>query len=441
MIIRSKEHMQPAFRDKLLRSVLSEFLLDRPQREKLRSYYENRHPILDRSREKGLPNNCLAHGFARYITTMAAGYLLGKPVAYQSPGQEEALRLLLRAYEETDVSSQDAELARMASIYGKGVELVFADENARPRLASLSPENAFVVYDAGISLKPLCGVMFSQLRSVENVPEGYCIHLYTPEHAEIYHAPQLLCSSYGTPQVLPHYFGGVPMIEYWNGDDEQGDFASVLSLIDAYDRLESDRVNDKEQFVDALLVITGARLEEDERGRTPAQQLRQDKLLYLPDQEAQASYLAHTLPENDVEVLRQALKSDIHKFSLVPDLTDEHFAGNSSGVAMKFKLLGLDHLVRIKERWFREALRERIRRMAHFLAVQGARPLDAEQVQMIFARSLPVNDLEISQTVMNYRGFVPDELLLTQVPFVHDAAKTAEKMHEHEEKKGSNERE
>ena len=35
MIIRSKEHMQPALRDQLLRSVLSEFLLGRAEREKL----------------------------------------------------------------------------------------------------------------------------------------------------------------------------------------------------------------------------------------------------------------------------------------------------------------------------------------------------------------------------------------------------------------------
>lgn len=438
MIIRSKEHMQPALRDQLLRSVLSEFLLGRPERERLRSYFENRHPILQRKKEAGLPNNCLSHGFARYITTMAGGYLLGKPVSYQCPSQQEALAPLLFAYAECDVASQDAELARMASIYGRGVELVYADEAARPRLASISPENAFVVYDAGISRKPLFGVYFSEMRSVENVPEGYCIQLCTAQHTETYRVPQLLSASYGAAQVTPHYFGGVPMIEYWNGDDEQGDFAAVLSLIDAYDRLESDRVNDKEQFVDALLVITGARLEEDERGRTPAQQLRQDKLLYLPDQEAGASYLARSMPENDVEVLRSALKSDIHKFSLVPDLTDENFAGNSSGVAMKFKLLGLDHLVRIKERWFREALRERLRRFAHFLAVQGCRLVDAESVQMVFARSLPVNDLEISQTVMNYRGFVPDEVLLTQVPFVQDADKTAARMHEHEEKKGSN---
>lgn len=441
MIVRSKEHLQPALRDQLLRSVLSEFLLGRAEREKLRRYYENSHPIRQRNREKGLPNNCLSHGFARYIVTMAGGYLLGKPVSYQAPDQQEALLPLTRAYERTDVGSVDAELARNASIFGRGVEVLFADEKARPRTAAVSPEHAFVVYDAAISVKPLFGIRFAEKRGVDNVLKGYRIEMYLPDCVAVYETPQLLCASYGTPQVTPHFFGGVPMIEYWNGEDEQGDFAHILSLIDAYDRLESDRVNDKEQFVDALLVITGARLETDELGRTPAQQLRQDKLLYLPDQEAQASYLARTLPENDVEVLRQALKSDIHKFSLVPDLTDEHFASNSSGVAMKFKLLGLDHLIRIKERWFREALRERLRRFAHFLQVQGGKPLDAEGVQMVFARSLPVNDLEISQTVMNYRGFVPDEMLLSQVPFVQDASHTAALLQKNDERKETDNRE
>ena len=55
--------------------------------------------------------------------------------------------------------------------------------------------------------------------------------------------------------VEPHNFGDVPMVEYWNNSEETGDFEQVISLIDAYDTLESDRINDKTQFTDALLGI------------------------------------------------------------------------------------------------------------------------------------------------------------------------------------------
>ena len=47
--------------------------------------------------------------------------------------------------------------------------------------------------------------------------------------------------------------------------------------------------------------------------------------------------------------------------------------------------------------------------------------MDAGRVQIVFTRALPVNELEIAQTVSTYRGLVPDRLLLTQVPFVEDA--------------------
>lgn len=110
-------------------------------------------------------------------------------------------------------------------------------------------------------------------------------------------------------------------------------------------------------------------------------------------------------------MLREAIKADIHKMSMVPDLTDEHFAGNSSGVAMRYKLLGLEQLTKIKERWFREALRCRLRGYAHFLACRGAEPLDADRVRMIFTRALPVNELEQAQTLEALKDVLPREEL------------------------------
>jgi hypothetical protein len=38
-----------------------------------------------------------------------------------------------------------------------------------------------------------------------------------------------------------------------------------------------------------------------------------------------------------------------------------------------------------------------------------------------FSRSLPVNRLEVAQTLRTYDGLVPKEDLLAQVPFIEDA--------------------
>ena len=45
----------------------------------------------------------------------------------------------------------------------------------------------------------------------------------------------------------------VPIVRYKNNDERMGDYERVLTLIDAYDRLQSDRIDDKDQFIDAGL--------------------------------------------------------------------------------------------------------------------------------------------------------------------------------------------
>lgn len=413
--------------------------------------YDRDHKIAARRRLKGLPNNRLVHDLPGYIVTTAAGYLLGSPVTYAPPqGQEAAFETVRTAYAAADSESLDAELAVDAAVYGVAVELAYGDEEARPRSARLDPDSAFVVYDDTVNHTPLLGIVMRSKLGRDLKPKGQWITVYTPSEAIGYERT-------GQEQPRPtgertaHFFGAVPLVEYWNNSREQGDFEPVLSLLDAYDALQSDRVNDKQQFTDSILALYGvgalgvedAPVEmpegaggepEPQEGASgtvsqgwsgvqplsPAQRLRQTRTLFMPGDGARAEWLVKPPSETDTEVLRLSIKEDIHKLSLVPDMSDQQFAGNTSGVAMRFKLLGLEQLTKIKERWFREGLRQRLRLFAHFLALRGAAPLEADKVRILFKRSLPVNELEMAQMVSTLAGHVPAPILLGQVPFVDD---------------------
>ncbi len=71
-----------------------------------------------------------------------------------------------------------------------------------------------------------------------------------------------------TEQAVPHYLGEIPIIEYLNNKLAIGDFELQIPLIDAYNALMSDRVTDKEQFIDAILAIYGTLLTDEESNRT-----------------------------------------------------------------------------------------------------------------------------------------------------------------------------
>lgn len=382
----------------------------------LRDYYEGRHPIRERRRMSGLPNNSLVHAFPRYICTMTAGYLIGSPVRYAAAGNEAGLSALTDAFSRCAMDAVDAELARDAAVYGKGVELLFLDGAGRPRSAAVKPTQAFVAYTDDVEAAPLLGIRGTPVLRPDGTTDGWRFDVYTREMALAYRMKEPCEEGFQAPfSAARHFFGGVPMVEFWNGDDERGDFENAISLIDAYDFLQSDRLNDKQQFVDALLVLYGCTLETDAEGRTPGRQLREDKAIALPDENARAEFLCKQLNEADTEVLKAALNADIHKMCMVPDMTDANFAGNSSGVAMRYKLLGLEQLTRIKERWFREGLRERVRLYGRYLSMLGAPELDPEKVEFQFTRALPVNELEVAQTASELRGLVSDEKLERRV--------------------------
>lgn len=400
MITRSPDYMigdMPS--EELIQSVLAEHALSLPRLDKLDRYYRGDGDIIRRTRADGLPNNRVSHPFCRYIASVTTGYLIGNPAAYSSDSQPDALQLITDAYDRCAAPSVDLENARHAAIYGRGVEYVHVDDNAVPHVTSLDPRQAFVVYDDSYDMRPLFGVYYSRRKALNGQDNGVRVWIMGPGRIAQYDMPSLTGRTMEPVSVLPHYFGGVPLVEYWNDEGERGDFEWVIPLVDAYDKLESDRVNDKEQFVDKLLILTGCTMDVDDRGRPPWRQLREDKALSLPDSDASAEYLSGALTESDVEILRAALETDIHKLSMVPNLADREFASNASGVAMRYKLWGLEQLINIKQQWFIEGLRARLKLFAHFMAVKGHPALDTDGVKITLSRSLPANTLEIAQTV------------------------------------------
>ena len=150
-------------------------------------------------------------------------------------------------------------------------------------------------------------------------------------------------------------------------------------------------------------------------GPVSLQHLRKEK---LPDG-AKAEYLTRTFDETGVEVLKKAIEQDIHKFSHIPCMTDESFGGNVSGVAMEFKVLGMENITKIKTRYYKKGLRKRLRLFCGYLSLYQ-KNVDPKGITMVFTRSLPKNLLEISQIVANLWGKVSRRTLLSQIPFVED---------------------
>jgi len=395
MITRDRRWMDDLHLDRVLGGAVKEFRRGLYRLERLHRYQQGKHDILSRERQEGLPNARLPHGFARYIAQVSAGHLLAGPVRYTDGEHAPGVKALRALYEQAEAGQADVELAMQQAVYGRGVSLNYLDGQGTMKVAALDPRSAFVVYDDTVERQPLMGVLLSQERDAQGRPAGGSATVYLPRRSLRW---RLNASGdpTGAPTALPHAFGRVPMAEYLNNEAGRGDFEDVLPLIDAYDRLSSDRLNDRAQFADAMLVLTGVMglgtADDPEDHQAAMRRLRQNRTLTLPDGDARAEWLVKNPLEKDIDVLRRALAQDIHKFSMTPDFSDERFAGNASGIAIRYKLFCLEQKTRLKERWFVAGLRERARITAGWMRKQGLPPIDPERLRIHLARETYQDD-------------------------------------------------
>lgn len=390
----------------------------KPKYQALNMYYEGQHEILGRKKPENLSNNKAVINHAEYITDLYVGYLVGQPIEYEVKPDTETKKVeyditaILEEYDEQTIEDLDADLATDLSIYGRAFEQIYADQENNVRSAKIEPVNAVMVYDNTVQHNKLFAITYERVEVKSKTESKYIgVQVMTADFITQYNEDLVE----GTSET--HYFGEVPMIEYINNTKIKGDFEGVVSLIDAYNLLQSDRLNDKEQLIEAILVIYGFDLTDEQLKR-----LKDYRVMTAPPQlkGTKAEYLIKALNEGEVDILRKNFEQDIHKISKTPNMSDENFIGNASGVALKYKILPFEWRANAKQRKMTKGLRERFRLYNTYLQRNSVMSelVPVHKLDVNFKRNLPQNDYEASQMVNNLTDTVSRKTLLGQLSFV-----------------------
>lgn len=396
--------------------LLRQHLPEQRRKQNLMNYYEGKHIILERTMNDPLkPNNRLVHPYANYITKTVVGYFMGEPVVYQATEEhfEDYVEELQEVFEYNDDQKKNVNLAKDASIAGAAHEMVYIDNDKNVRYTKVDVVRSFPVYTTDLEEELLAFV-----RYYDNIDESKTVEVSTETHILTFKGDE---NELILIDESPHPFKMVPVVIYRNNEEQIGDYELVVSLIDAIDRLSSDSVNDFEQFADAYLVMEGLLGTDDE----DVLAMRENKVLLLPEG-AKVDWLIKQINDTYFQNVRQNLANDIHKFTSVPDMADENFGSNLSGIAIKYKLLNLENIVSMKEAYFKDGLQRRIELMTNYLNLFGTE-FSYLGVDIHFRRNLPVNELELVDMANKLIGLVSDETAVAQLPFVGDPAAEIEK--------------
>lgn len=384
----------------------------------LQDMYEGRHPIsLEPPKEPWKPDNRITVNFAKYIVDTFNGYFIGIPVKTMHPDSDVKMEMeQIEMYSDQD--DNNAELSKICSIFGSGFELVYTDEYAQICMTYFTPMECFVIYDDSVARNPIYGVRY--YKNSDGVTVG---SMYTRDM-------EIPFSDAGGIHFLeqkPHYFSGVPLIEYIENEERQGAFEQVESAINAYEKALSEKANDVDAFADAYLLLLGLSLDEKE-----LYTIRNDRTIHVkpmdPDDlnAIRVEFLQKPSADATQENLLNRLETQIFSMSMVANISDESFGG-SSGTALAYKLQPMKNLAVLKARKFTSGMNQRWKLIASHPSTKMAE--DAYlNVTYQFTQNAPKNLLEEVQTASQMAGITSKETQLSVISAVDDPQKEIEKI-------------
>ena len=390
--------------------------------------YETKNAIKGRVKaDDTVPNNRIAHSYANYIVTASVGYFMGRPIGYSFP--DDYGPIFDDVYKYNDEPSVNMRVATDCSIFGQAVEMLFMDENSMVRFAPVDITEIIVIRNPDV-----IGDIHTIIRHwdeedlVEDKIVTY-VEVYYDDRVERYEY-----SGYSTgsePEIEYHSFNDVPFVVYDNNDSKMGDFEPVIDLINAYDQAQSDTANDFEAFTDCYLEVKGANLDPEQ-----AQQLKELRVFNFPDADGGIRFVTKDINDAATENYKNRLDNDIHKFSFVPNMSDENFASNASGVAMQYKLAGLNYKTAAKEALFKKGLLRRIELISNILNITASEPIDiVKDVGIKFTRNTIDNLAETVDLVNNISNIISKETAIDLLQNIIDPELEKERL---EEEKAAN---
>lgn len=273
-----------------VRTVLDRSLLVHSQNaaaiDYLHRYFLGYQPVLHREKSvREEINNKVVENRAYQICKDRADALAGEPIAYSAHGTtagcaEDAEALsdelshkvqALNDYcDAADKHACDIELVQWLCECGVAYRLVLPtrevmegeDADMPFMVASLDPRYTFVAYTNDVFRRPYFAVTFVR-HEVTHEP------IYT-----VYTDQQVFTVTAEKVESAPNPLGMLPIIEYDANAERMGVFEAVLSLLDAINEVESNRVDGVAQFVQSLMVLENVEFEDDDDASAFKQMLK-----------------------------------------------------------------------------------------------------------------------------------------------------------------------
>ena len=396
----------------LLNKMINRFNLNvQPKLTKYKNYYDGIQAILNKSySDPTKPCSKTVINYCKNIVDSYCGYLATPGyISYYSQDNIDQIMNILRY---NDYQAEDSDFLLDALIYGTAAELMYIDTEGQTRFHLINPTQCFGIYDDSLTGDLMYFVRIYKANEWDN-SDLYYVDVYSDYNVRHYTMSGM--SGYLTfKSEEPHYFSQCPA-NIFTLPDEKSIFDCIMSQQDSVNELLSSEIDDYSAFCDAYLCITGADADAND-----IEIMKENRVIILPDN-AMASWLTKNANDAQVENMLKRIHDSIYRIAQCPDFSSETFVGGvSSGVAIRYRLTGMENRAGIIEGRMKKALQRRIEIICGIASLKLGEEVFRD-IQIDFKRNIPEDTAATVDMITKLKGTVSDKTLITQLDFVNDA--------------------
>ena len=381
-----------------------------PARQRNGEYYRTDQPVNKGRIIQGRPNNILRTNVCKYITDVHTGYFMGVPVTLDF-ADEISASVFARNMPRDLLNELLFSLSRDMSIFGTAFCLVYT-ENGKVRAVKQSPLRAFTIFDDTIGHENLASVRFSSVDRNEIRGEVY---IKGGHYGFIYADKAVTLGAFQASD-----YDGIAFIEFPNNEDRVGDFTPILSLMDAYNVLLSGAVDDMQSVSNAFLALYGMQ----GTTREDIEEANRSRVLSLSEN-GRAEFVVKNVNPDALDSLKKTLLDNMMLVTMTPNLLDESFGKADSGVALEYKLWGIEQARGEKQRYFTRSL---FSLLEGIFALCGIKNLRHSDCTVRFYKNLPRDSSKICQDIEKVGDIISHKTKLELLPFIENAGEELEKI-------------
>lgn len=308
----------------VLGEVIGVFNWNKPIIKYLWDYKNGDQPVLYRVKTvRDDIVNVVVENHAWEIVRFKNAQTYGEPVQYISTSKDEkvseAVDMLNRLAKAAGKRRKDVDSGEWTSAVGTGFKAIQRtnDPDIPFRIVAPTPMNTFVIYSQETD-EALAAVQ--ELKDAEK--KSYYL-VFTPTHEFRIQNSQLIPLEMNPDGVAVysrlHAFGGIPIIEYPNNQSRISDIELVISMLDAVNTMQSNRMDGIEQFVQSWIKFVNCDIDEDTFTKMKMMGALVVKSNNGSENKADVDVMSQELNQSQAQVAKEDLFDNILSIEAIPN--------------------------------------------------------------------------------------------------------------------------